>query len=191
VQSDGPEASGSDLARLSDNLANELRTEINSGDVLLRQVGNKLSVELVTGELFAPGHAVMTQRGSSLLQRIGTVLQQFRYQTVEVTGHTDNTPIRNDYRQTFQDNSRLSWARAQQASRALIGGGLQADRVTAVGYAATKPIATNDTDEGRSKNRRVAITITQWSEPNEDSRDTTTRVSKKQQMFSSQKVVHR
>jgi chemotaxis protein MotB len=191
VQSGGPEASGSDLVRLSDNLANELHTEINSGDVLLRQVGNKLNVELVTGELFAPGHVVMTQRGSSLLQRIGTVLQQFRYQTVEVTGHTDNTPIRNEYRQTFQDNSRLSWARAQQASRALIGGGLQADRVTAVGYAATKPIATNDTDEGRSKNRRVAITITQWSEPNEDLRDTTTRVSKKQQMFSSQKVVHR
>ena len=191
VQPDGPEALGNDLARLSDNLADELRTELSSGDVWLRQVGNKLNVELVTGELFAPGYAVMTQRGSSLLQRIGTVLQKFRYQTVEVTGHTDNTPIRNDYRQTFEDNSRLSWARAQQASRALISGGLQADRVTAVGYADTKPIATNDTEEGRSKNRRVAITITQWSEPDEESGDTTTRVSKKHRMFSSQKVVHR
>jgi flagellar motor protein MotB len=119
------------------------------------------------------------------------VLQKFRYQTVEVTGHTDNTPIRNDYRQTSEGNSRLSWARAQQASRALISGGLQADRVTAVGYADTKPIATNDTEEGRSKNRRVAITITQWSEPDEESGDTTMRVSKKHQMLSGQKVVHR
>lgn len=191
VPSDGPEASGNDLARLKDDLANELRRELSNGDVLLRQVGNKLSVELVTGELFAPGYAVMTQRGSSLLQRIGTVLQKFRYQTVEVTGHTDNTPIRNDYRQTFQDNGRLSWARAQQASRALISGGLQADRIKAVGYAATKPIATNDTEEGRSKNRRVAITITQWSEPDEDSGGTTTRTSKKQQVFPLHKAIHK
>jgi chemotaxis protein MotB len=154
-------------------------------------VGNKLSLELATGELFAPGHAIVTQRGSSLLQRIGTVLQKFRYQTIEVAGHTDNWPIRDGFRKTFQDNSKLSWARAQQASRALISGGLQADRVKAVGYAATKPIATNDTEEGRSKNRRIAIIITQWSEPDDNSDDTTTRVSKKQQMFSAHKVVHR
>jgi flagellar motor protein MotB len=188
---DGPEASGSDLAKLSDDLADELRPELSSGSVSLRQVGNKLSVELAIGELFAPGHAVVTERGSSLLQRIGTVLQKFRYQTVEVAGHADNTPILNGSRNTFPDNRKLSSARAQQASRALIRGGLQADRVTTVGYAATKPIATNDTEEGRSKNRRIDIIITQWSEPDGNLEETTTRVSQKQRMFSLQKVTHR
>ncbi|MDN5940335.1 MAG: OmpA family protein [Nitrospira sp.] len=191
TQLDAPEASGSDLARLSDDLTHELRAELTGGEVLLRQVGNKVSLELATGELFTPGQAVVTQRGSSLLQRIGAVLQKFRYQTVEVAGHADSKPLRNSLRKIFQDNSKLSWARAQQASRALISGGLQADRVKAVGYAATKPIATNDTEQGRSKNRRVEIIITQWSEPEDNSGDTARRVSKKQRMFSVQRVAHR
>jgi chemotaxis protein MotB len=190
AQSEGLEASGSDLARLNHDLADELRPELNEGGVLVRQVGNKLRVELATGELFAPGQAVVTQSGSSLLQRIGTVLQKFRYQTIEVVGHTDNTPFRDDPQKTF-DNGKLSWARAQQASRALISGGLQADRIKTVGYAATKPIAPNETEQGRSKNRRVDIIITQWSEPDDNSADRITRVGKKQQMFSAQKVVHR
>jgi chemotaxis protein MotB len=133
----------------------------------------------------------VTQRGSSLLQRIGTVLQKFRYQTVEVAGHADSKPLRNSLRKVFQDNSKLSWARAQQASRALISGGLRADRVKAVGYAASKPIATNDTEQGRSKNRRVEVIITQWSEPEDNPGDTARRVSKKQPVFSVLRVAHR
>jgi chemotaxis protein MotB len=190
VHADQPESMGGDLTKLSNDLTNALRSELTEGGVLLRQKGNKLRVELATGELFAPGQAVVTQSGSSLLQRIGTVLQKFRYQTIEVVGHTDNTLFRDDPRKTF-DNGKLSWARAQQASRALISGGLQADRIKTQGYAATKPIAPNETEQGRSKNRRVDIIITQWSEPDDNSADRITRVGKKQQMFSAQKVVHR
>ncbi len=193
THSDEAESSGGDLAKLNDDLSNELRPELIGRGVLLRQVGNnKLSLELATGDLFAPGQAVLTQGGSSLLRRIGTVLQKFRYQTIEVAGHTDSKPLRNGVRKTFQDNSKLSWARAQQASRALISGGLlQADRVKAVGYAATKPIANNDTEQGRSKNRRIEVIITQWSEPDDNSGDTTTRISSNRQLFSVHKVVHR
>ncbi len=191
VDSGGPEAPSNDLARLNDDLANELQPELSNGDILRRQIGNKLSLEFATGELFGPGQAVMTQRGSGLLQRIGAVLQKYRYQTVEVRGHTDSTPVRNGGQKSFQENSRLSWARAEQATQALISGGLQADRIMTVGYAAMKPIATNDTEAGRSKNRRVGIIITQWSEPDSDPDETTRRVSKKQRTFSAQKVVHR
>ena len=191
VELGGPDISGKDLARLNDDLANELQPELSSGDILRRQIGNKLILDFATGELFAPGQAVVTQRGSALLQRIGAVLQRYRYQTVEVAGHTDNTPVRNGVQKAFQDNSRLSWARAQQATQALINGGLQADRIMTVGYAAMKPIATNDTEEGRSKNRRFGIIITQWSEPDNDSLDRTTRVNKKQQLFPIRKAVHK
>jgi flagellar motor protein MotB len=190
VQSDEPEASGSDRARLRKDLANELRPELGSGSVSLWQVGNKLSLELATDELFAPGQAVVTRRGSSLLRRIGAVLQKFRYQTVEVAGHTDNTPIQNSAGKAVQDNSKLSRARAQQASRALVRGGLQADRVISIRYAATKPIVTDDSEESRSRNRPVEIIITQWSEPDDNSGDMTPRISKKQRMFSTQKVAH-
>jgi flagellar motor protein MotB len=115
---------------------------------------------LASGELFAPGEATMTPGGTSLIERIGTTLHQFRYQGIEVAGHTDNKPVRNDPRRTFHDNVQLSQARAEHASQALINSGLDANRVKAVGYAATKPIASNDSEKGRSKNRRVEIIVT-------------------------------
>jgi flagellar motor protein MotB len=191
MQSGEPEASGSDLTRLRKDLASQLRLELSGGSVSLWQMGNKVSLELAADELFASGQAVVTRRGSSVLRRIGTVLKKFHYQTVEVVGHTDNTPAQKSLGESTQDNGRLSKARAQQASRSLISGGLQADRVTTVGYAGTSPIVTGSGEGAQSRNRRVEIIITQWSEPDDVSGDTATRVSKKQRMFSTQKVAHR
>ncbi|MEQ1846503.1 MAG: OmpA family protein, partial [Nitrospira sp.] len=68
-------------------------------------------------------------------------------------------------RRPFKDNTELSRARAENAGKALVKGGLGADRVRAVGYADARPIATNDTEEGRSKNRRVEIVVTQSPQP--------------------------
>jgi flagellar motor protein MotB len=82
-----------------------------------------------------------------------------------VAGHTDSIPVKFDPRRPFKDNAELSRARAENASRALVKGGLGADRVRAVGYADSKPVATNDTEEGRTKNRRVEIIVTQSSQP--------------------------
>ncbi len=155
----------SDLTKVSENLTSALQDELKRGGVGLRQRGNKLTLALATGEVFSSGEAAMTPRGTSLLERIGTILHDFRYQSIEVAGHTDSKPVRNDLRRTFRDNIELSRARAEHASQALIGSGIEADRVKAVGYAATRPIASNDTDKGRSKNRRVEIIVTQWSEP--------------------------
>jgi len=84
---------------------------------------------------------------------------------VEVAGHTDSMPVKYDSRRPFKDNTELSRARAEHAGQALIKGGLGADRVRTVGYADSHPIATNDTEEGRSKNRRVEIVVTQSPEP--------------------------
>ena len=101
----------------------------------------------------------MTPEGTSLIEQIGAILQKFSYQSIEVSGHTDSTPVRNDPGRTFRDNGELSQARAEHASQALINGGIEGERVKAVGYADTRPIATNETRKGRSKNRRVEIMI--------------------------------
>lgn len=107
----------------------------------------------------------MTPAGTTLVKRIGVALRKFRPQSVEVAGHTDSTPVKYDSRRPFKDNGELSQARAENAGKALVKGGLGADRVRAVGYADARPIATNDTEEGRSKNRRVEIVVTQSPEP--------------------------
>lgn len=153
-----------DLARISENLASLLQPELKKGSATLRQRGNRLTLALATGELFSTGDATVTLGGTSLLERIGALLHGFRYQSIEVIGHTDTAPLRSDLRKSFRDNLEFSRARAEHAIQVLITGGLEVDRVKAVGYADTKPIATNDTEKGRSKNRRMEIVITQTPE---------------------------
>ncbi len=154
-----------DLTRVSEKLASALQDELKRGTVVLEQRGDKLTLALSSGELFGKGRVIMTPAGTTLVKRIGVALRKFRPQSVEVAGHTDSIPVKYDPRRPFKDNAELSRARAENAGKALVKGGLGADRVRAVGYADARPIATNDTEEGRSKNRRVEIVVTQSPEP--------------------------
>jgi flagellar motor protein MotB len=183
--------SSSDLGKMSESLASLLQPELKKGSATLRQRGNKLTLAFATAELFPTGDAAVTLGGTSLLERIGAVLHGFRYQNIEVAGHTDNAPLRSDPRKGFRDNIELSRTRAEHAIQILINGGLEADRVKAMGYADSKPIAANDTEKGRSKNRRIEIVITQWSESGGTVSDTKAQVGKKLQGFSTQTVTHR
>lgn len=158
TRTDLPDSSGAELAKVSQTLSSTLGDEIKKGRVALEQRRNRLTLTLASGDLFAPGEATITPEGTSLIEQIGTILQKFSY-SIEVAGHTDSIPVRNDPQRTFRDNGELSQARAEHASQALINGGVESDRVKAVGYADTRPIATNETRKGRSKNRRVEIVV--------------------------------
>lgn len=159
TRTDLPDSSGAELAKVSEKLSSTLGDDIKKGRVVLEQQRNQLTLTLASGDLFTPGEATITPEGTSLIEQIGTILQKFSYHSVEVAGHTDNIPVRNDPQKTFRDNGELSQARAEHASQALINGGVEGNRVKAVGYADTRPIATNDTRKGRSKNRRIEIVI--------------------------------
>lgn len=100
-----------------------------------------------------------------MVKRIGVALRKFRPESIEVAGHTDSIPVKYNPKRPFKDNAELSQARAENASRALIKGGLGADRIRAIGYAESRPVATNDTEEGRTKNRRVEIIVIQSAQP--------------------------
>ncbi|OQW36847.1 MAG: hypothetical protein A4E19_21125 [Nitrospira sp. SG-bin1] len=154
-----------DLTKANEKLMAALQEELKRGTVVLEQRGDKLTLALSSGELFGKGRVTMTPSGASLVKRIGVALRKFRPESVEVAGHTDSIPVKYDPRRPFKDNTELSRARAENASRALIKGGLGSDRVRAVGYADSQPIATNDTEEGRSKNRRVEIIVIQSPQP--------------------------
>jgi flagellar motor protein MotB len=171
----------SDLRKISESLTSLLQPELKKGTVTVRQRGNRLTLALANGDLFSTGDATVTLGGTSLLERIGAVLHGSRYQGIEVAGHTDNTPFRSDLRKGFRDNQELSRARADYAVQILINGGLQSDRVKAVGYADSKPIATNDTDKGRNKNRRLEIVIAQTPESGISVGEGKTQIGKKPQ----------
>ena len=85
------------------------------------------------------------------LQRIANFVITYGYQ-VRLAGHTDNVG-------SPESNKALSQARAESVRQQLIAFGVAPDRIRAYGYGDTKPIATNDTEEGRALNRRVEITL--------------------------------
>jgi len=84
------------------------------------------------------------------LSRWVNLLKEHAGLRCEIHGHTDNTG-------TAKYNYRLSVQRAKAVVDYLVGKGIDADRLTAIGFGKTKPIAPNDTEEGRQKNRRVEI----------------------------------
>ncbi len=105
--------------------------------------------------LFDRGSAVLTQEGLVLLRDLAEVLEDQPY-LLSVEGHTDNTPIKTA---RYPSNWELSSARAAVVTRKLVEQGVASDRVRAIGYGATRPLADNDSPEGRARNRRVSFVL--------------------------------
>ena len=85
------------------------------------------------------------------LKRIAVFVQTYGYK-VQLAGHTDNVG-------QPEANKALSQARAESVRQQLIAYGCQPDKITAYGYGDTRPVASNETEEGRQQNRRVEITL--------------------------------
>ncbi|MEW6600757.1 MAG: OmpA family protein [Nitrospirota bacterium] len=78
---------------------------------------------------------------------------------VYVEGHTDDIPIKASSEKRYLDNMELSFLRAKAVASILVENGVSADRISVTGYGETRPIAPNESDEGRFKNRRVEIKL--------------------------------
>jgi chemotaxis protein MotB len=118
----------------------------NEGRVTLR-LDDKL--------LFNTGGADLNPEGNDLIGDLVPILEATG-RSISVEGHTDNRPIRSG---RYNSNWDLSAARAVEVVNFLEGQGIPREQMRAVGYADTRPIADNDTAEGRARNRRVAIVL--------------------------------
>ncbi len=116
---------------------------------------NNVNLMIKDEVLFDVGSSNLKASGDTLLGRIAQILAQDDYQ-VSVEGHTDNTPI---HTAQFPSNWELSTLRATTVTRYFIAHGINVDRLRAIGYADTRPIADNDTAEGRARNRRVSLVV--------------------------------
>lgn len=101
--------------------------------------------------LFETGRDVIMESSLPELRRIAVFVQTYGYR-VCLAGHTDNVG-------SAEANRSLSKARAEAVKRQLIAFGCNAELISAVGYGDTRPVSTNETEEGRQLNRRVEITI--------------------------------
>ena len=152
------------LARLKADEADELRhakelleQRVGSSDVSIGYDERGLVTRMLDRVLFDSGKAVLRRSAYPVLDRVAQVLQEIPDQPVGVEGHTDNVPIKVS---GWADNEALSLARAQAVVDYLVTKrGVDAGRLTAIGYGESRPIASNDTTAGRQKNRRVELII--------------------------------
>ncbi|GKS66150.1 hypothetical protein YTPLAS72_34540 [Nitrospira sp.] len=150
-----------EMAKLKEaerGLIRALAPQIKKGDITVDLNDERLLINLASGYLFASGADQLKPAGIEALQQVGTILKDYPEYNVAVDGHTDNVPIRGALKNTFPTNMELSEARAANAAKALEEGGLAA--ATTHGYADAKPKASNKTEAGRAKNRRVEVRVT-------------------------------
>ena len=102
---------------------------------------------------FEEGSGNLTPDSKYQLNDLAEALKKYPLMKIEVSGHTDNQGDENA-------NKALSQRRADAVKAYLVSQGITASRMTSVGYGASKPLDTNDTDEGRQKNRRTEFRIT-------------------------------
>ncbi len=137
-------------------IENALKNSGNMDKVSVQVTKRGLVVSLKEAGFFDSGSSEVKRSSYELMDAVATALATFS-NPIRVEGHTDNVPIRSS---AFKSNWELSTSRATNVVRTLTEGyGFQPQTISAVGYGEFRPIADNDSADGRMKNRRVDIVL--------------------------------
>jgi chemotaxis protein MotB len=142
-----------------ENLLEKMKSEISQGQVTISELKGKLTVNMVDSILFASGKAEVKKGGLVILGKVISILKDVNDKSIRIEGHTDDVQISRALAQRYPTNWELSAARAINVTRYLQGQGINPGNLSAVAYGEWKPVAGNDTEEGRAKNRRIEITL--------------------------------
>lgn len=154
-----------ELLNIGDTLNSQFSQAGLSDMVEISSSPGSLNIRLNDQILFRSGEAqFIDESAGNAMQPIVNILSNSNYQ-ISVEGHTDSIPINTPQ---FPSNWELSSARATYVVRYLISEGVASERLRAIGYAESKPIADNSNAEGRSQNRRVTLVLTVPDSPRED-----------------------
>lgn len=146
-----PESEGMDLLALP-----EL-----GDDIEIIRKKESISFRINSEILYSSAKADLSLEGLAVLHKLLPVLKSSEY-AITVEGHTDAVPIR---RGQYPSNWELSGARAGRVVRYLVANGVESKRLSAIGYADTRALASNNTEQGRASNRRVEIVLEQPAKP--------------------------
>lgn len=144
---------GAGIGKMMDDQERDMRKALATSDAAaVSREGNLLAVTFKGDVTFDTNSTVVRPGLQSEINRVASVLNQYPNTLVRVEGHTDS--IGSD-----QYNMDLSIRRANAVKTLLVQRGIADSRIDAVGYGKTMPVATNDTEAGRQRNRRVEIKI--------------------------------
>jgi chemotaxis protein MotB len=143
------------LARLEAKLLSTLAPFVQAGTMHIVRRDREVSVEVSAGLLFGSGSADLSRSSAEAITALTKALAQDE-RRIQVTGHTDDKPVA---RAPIYSNWELSALRASAVARAMVVDGVDPKRLTIVGQSSNVPLASNETVEGRARNRRVTVTI--------------------------------
>jgi chemotaxis protein MotB len=137
------------------DIAEVMSPLVREGRVRVTETAKGVTVEINASVLFSPGDARLAPSATQALRAVAGILARTDF-PVTVEGHTDVTPIET---LQFPSNWELSVVRASSVVRLFVDAGVAPQNLTATGYGEQRPVAGNDTAEGRARNRRVTILI--------------------------------
>jgi len=142
-----------------EGLLNEMKDEIEQGQIVITELKGKLTVDVVDKILFDSGQVEIKPEGLAVLKKVVDILIPVSDKIIRVEGHTDNVPIKGGLAKRYPTNWELSAARAITVTRYLENEGLDPALLSAAAFGEYQPVADNATPEGRAKNRRIAIVL--------------------------------
>jgi len=143
---------------LIDPILNELEEEFQEfkGAIDIQVEEDEVTIRMMGEATFGTGRAELRKEFVPLLLKIGAVLSKTKGEII-IAGHTDNVPLSGGQ---FKSNLGLSMARAGSVAEYLLKStSIDPKRLSTMGFGEYRPLASNDTEEGRQKNRRVEIIV--------------------------------
>lgn len=145
-------AAGGGIGYYMDRQQEELNKELAGSGVQVQRQGDTINLNMPGGITFDTAKTNIKPTFIPVLDDIANVMVKYPETKIEVQGHTDSVGDNNS-------NLSLSQLRAQSVTSYLTAKGVDSNRIRSVGFGETMPIASNDTADGREKNRRVEIKI--------------------------------
>jgi len=146
------------LEREQQELTDEVTRWAVRGAIKMQMLADGLHLILPHDVLFASGTTTLSNEGHELIVELVQEINQQPYQ-IAVLGFTDNVPVGPKLAERYPSNWELAGARAASVVRVMEEEGIPANQLVAVARGETEPIASNDTAEGRSENRRIDVRL--------------------------------
>jgi chemotaxis protein MotB len=152
-----------------EGLVADLESEVASGQIQIQQLREGLRLNLPQDILFPSGSVTLDPRGAAVLRKVAAKLREDNYR-IEVHGHSDNIPLSRALAARWGTNWELAAARAAQVVRLFQDEKIDPARMSAVSFGEYAPLGSNDTPEGRARNRRIEIRLIPVTAPAPDAK---------------------